>query len=245
MEVTVETEKFSAAMRYFAAKLNRGVGETVKEQSRLLAENLRKLTPPANAKQGKNRVEADIKKVYLANEWFEQKFAFRNIKLKERIVDLIQKKDSRELNLLFFRSVALSRLEVEQFNRQRHERGRDSRGRVKYRQPVSFPVSGQGDVAAYTKQRQKAVGLVKGGWGQAVADLGGKSPAWLRRSTGGARDYSSYAGNPHVILFNRAPYAAALSQRMNIVSRALAGRAKAMTKSADKQIAEAKRAAGL
>lgn len=241
MKLEVATKNFSNALNTFAQKMQRGLGIVVKDEARLLAERLRALTPPSKQAQGKERVASDIRRTYQQNSWFESQFTFRNQKAKERVSALIQRQDVVALESLFERSPHLRRLKVEDFDASVHERGRDSRGRVRYKEPVSFPVASQGEVDDYIKRKQRAVGLVKSGWGRCVTQLGGKSPSWLNRSVGTVRDNSDDKENPAIILINSAPNAAAVMERTGAVERALSGRARDMVKKADKAIADARK----
>lgn len=239
MKLEVATADFAKALNAFAEKMQRDLGGVVKDEARLLAERLRRLTPPSTQAQGKKRVETDIRRTFQQNDWFESTFQFRNPKLQARVVDAVREQDAQALETVFNRSAQLRRMQVEDFNPQTHEQGRDSRGRVRYKSPVSFPVRTQGEVEAHIKRKQAAVGSVKGGWGRCVAQLGGKTPSWLNRGSGSVRDNSSDKGSPNVVLTNSAPTAAALMARTGAVERALAGRAREMAKKADKAIADA------
>jgi hypothetical protein len=244
MNGTVDISQFTKAIKTYAEKMQKGMGVVIKDESRLLAERLRQLTRPKTQTQGQNRVKFDFFKTYQTDEWFESKFRFRSEKLQAAVLKDIREQDHVALNALFARSARLSRLKVEAFSESVHRGGRDNRGRVRFKAAVSYPVGAQEQVETYLKTQQKHVGVVKGGWGRCAVLLGGKSPSWINRSTGNVRDASADRTKPSVTLINSTPYGASLMERLNVVPRALAGRAKAIIAGLQKTLQRAKQFSG-
>jgi hypothetical protein len=203
-----------------------------------------RLTYPKSASQGKKRVAIDIGKVYLQNEWFENIFKFTNQKLQDRIVKLVYAKNEADLFAIFLHSPKLSRIHIEPFDPNRHTRAR-VKGRVNYAAPYSFPLASQSKVKQYVSQEKKNVGLAKSGWGSCYEQLGGKPPSWLSRPVGKVEDKSDTPNTPYIRITNKVSYFESLNDKADIVSRAMAGRAKSMILSAERELARAAKEAGL
>ena len=111
--VSVETAAFNDALHRYQAYTGQELGAVVKEQARLLAKRLSDLTPPQSKAQGTKRVDIDVGRVYLRNQWFENIFSFKNQKLGDRIKDEIRKGDDEALRQIFLRSQKLNKLHLE------------------------------------------------------------------------------------------------------------------------------------
>lgn len=156
-----------------------------------------------------------------------------------------QPKGSPTLRAIFEKSPRLNKIQIEPFDRDKHKALRRN-GRVLVPNPYSFPVDQQSAVTALLKEKQKNVGLAKRGWANCSAQLGKTVPAWLgTKGAGEITDHSDAPEDAYIILTNKVGFFAALDSKANIVSRALEGRARDMIKSAERQLAEAAKAAGL
>jgi len=245
ISVEVQTQAVSEALLRYQAYTGKELGTVVKEQAKLLANRLIDLTPPKNKAQGTKRVDIDIGRVYLRNEWFENIFSFTNQRLGDRIKDEMRKGADDTLRQIFLHSQKLNRLHLEGFDPAKHKAARNTAGRVNYKYPYSYPVSQQEQIRAYIDRRKKNVGIAKSGWAACYRALGGSSPAWLSHDGGSVEDESQAAEHPYVVLTNRVAYFAGLDSKQNIVARALEGRARDMIKGAQKAVERAKRSAGL
>lgn len=214
-------------LRKFAVLANKTIGAAILEEARFLAQRLLKLTPPKNAKEGKNRVENDIGKVYLSSSWFLEKFSFKNQTFGDRVKDIIRRKDQTALQDAFEKSPKLSRLHIEPFKDSIIKKFR-TKGRVSDNvTPSSFPVSDEKGRKDYQKKKQSNVGLVKSGWANCLKALGGAVSGWLRKDgTGHIIDRTSDKTNPRVSLVNSVRYAAQLDRDKGISQAAMAGRAR-------------------
>jgi len=243
--INIETVVFTDKINEYQRLTQKAMADVLKEQARLLAERLAKLTYPASYAQGRKRVSIDIGRVYLSNRWFEEIFQFKNQKLGERVKDAVYGKDQTTLEAIFQNSTRLNRIRIEPFDRARHKSLRRA-GRVLVPNPFSFPLSQQSDVNALVKEKQGNVGLAKRGWANCAAQLGKTVPKWLSKSGAGQiTDRSADSEDAYIILSNQVPFFSALDARSNIVSRALEGRGRDMVRSAQKQLEEAKQKAGL
>lgn len=241
----VEMAVFTQKIQEYQRLTGKAMGTVVKEQARPLAERLTKFTFPTNKAQGRKRVAIDIGRVYLGSKWFEEVFQFQNQKLGQRVQNLVRAKDESALTQIFQRSSRLNRIHIEAFDRNRHQTLRRN-GRVLVPNPYSFPLAQQSQVNKLVKEKQANVGLAKRGWANCVNQLGKSVPSWLAKSGAGqVADNSGDSTNPHVILANKVGFFSAMDERSNIVSRALEGRGRDMIKSAEKQLKDAAKKAGL
>jgi hypothetical protein len=239
----VETAVFTQKIQEYQRLTGKAMGEVVREQARLLADSLTKLTYPASASVGKKRVEIDINRVYLKNSWFEDKFQFRNKKLGERVIDAVRSRNEANVETIFSKSAKLRLIRVEPFDKGTHARLRRN-GRIRVPDPRSMPLTQQGKVAALVNEKKKQVGTAKAGWAQCAAALGKSVPGWLAKAGTGAIIDNSTGADPSITLINKVGYFSRLNDKANIVSRAMQGRARIMIKSAEKQLALAAKQAG-
>lgn len=245
VSLTVATAQFNEAIRSFADKTGKELGACVKEQAKLLAEKLMRLTYPATASQGKKRVAIDVGKIYVTNNWFEETFQFTKQKLGERIKSLVYSKDEGALRSIFQNTSRLQLVRLEPFDAGLHAQMRKD-GRVPSSiKPRSFPVAQQSDIKRLVREKQRNVGLAKSGWAQCLAGLGKSAPGWLSKTGTGRVSDNTAEKSPTITMINAVPWFSRLDQKANIVARAMEGRASAMAKSADKQIALAAKATGL
>jgi hypothetical protein len=242
--VRISTAQFTAKLAEYVKTTGKGLAVAVKEQAGLLAQALTKNTYPKSASEGKRRVEIDVKRVFLSSHWWENVFKFRQVKLGERVKQLVRARDEGDVGAVFGKSPKLSKIRIERFDPRQHEKLR-RKGRVLVPDPRSYPLKEQTKIRQYIRSKGKQVGIAKAGWAGGAARLGKPQPAWLNRSgKGDAVDKTANANNPTVILANRVGYFRDLDAKANIISRSLAGRAKAMIASAKRQLAEAAKRAG-
>lgn len=245
ISLIIDEANFTKAIQEYVKLTNLEISDVLRQQGKFLAERLMKLTYPFGASQGKKRVAIDIGKVFLANEWFEDKFQFRNQKLNERVQNLVRRKEQADLEVIFNNSSRLRQLHIEPFDAARHKAARKNGGRVSYKNPFSFPLTEQSKVKKYAAEEKKNVGMAKSGWGYCWQLLGGSPPGWLKRAVGTVEDNSKAVDSPYIILTNNVSYFYDLDRKSDIVGRAMAGRQTDMIKSAKYALERAARAAGL
>lgn len=240
----VDTTIFNEKLREYRRLTGKSWQVVVKQQAKLVAQRLMQLTFPSKKADGSKRVAIDIGRVYLTNEWFEDKFQFRNEHLGKRIQTAVRAGDSNTLQTIFANSAKLNRLHIEPFDAQKHKTARRN-GRVGFPSPFSYPLTQQGAIKKLVTQKKKNVGMARSGWGDCLQQLGGKPPKWSAMSGNGTvEDGSQQEDNPYVIMTNTVPYFAAMDGKSNIVSRALAGRTRDMLAEAEKSLQQAAKAAG-
>lgn len=242
--IRIEQAVFTSKIQQYQKLTGKKIGDVVREQAKLVAQELTKLTYPASASVGKRRVDIDVNRVYLKNSWFEEKFQFKNKKLGERVIDAVRSKNTSAVETIFSKSAKLRLIRVEPFDKGTHARLRRN-GRILVPNPRSMPLQQQGQVKAFLNEKKKQVGTAKSGWAQCAALLGKSAPGWLNKSGTGAIKDNSHSENPSITLTNKVSYFSRLNEKANIVSRALAGRAKIMIKSAERQLELAAKQAGL
>jgi hypothetical protein len=99
--ISVEDLEFRRKLQRFQELTGKSLGDVLREQAKLLAERLMRLTYPKSASQGKKRVAIDIGRVYLQNEWFENIFQFTNQSLQTRITNLVRGRQQADLEAIF------------------------------------------------------------------------------------------------------------------------------------------------
>jgi hypothetical protein len=241
--ISVEDLEFRRKLQRFQELTGKSLGDVLREQAKLLAERLMRLTYPKSASQGKKRVAIDIGRVYLQNEWFENIFQFTNQSLQTRITNLVRGRQQADLEAIFRNSPKLVRIHIEPFDPGKHKAARRG-GRVNLPAPFSFPLQSQSKVRKYVSQEKKNVGLAKSGWGSCFQQLGGSPPSWLARPAGFVDDRSDSPDNPYITLTNKISYFEAIDSKGNIVSRALAGRGQSMIAAAERALDRAAKGAG-
>jgi hypothetical protein len=162
----------------------------------LWGRDLMRETYPKSAKQGQDRVQKDIMRV------FDTTANLRGEKLKDR-VDM----DEAEFDI----GVMKLRPRWNAANiKPIHAESRDSRGRVR-KQSVRYYVR-EPELTAYIKQQKTRVGRLKAGWIAVAQRYGLPIPAWVARHGGGESGFLDTL-NPstlqgHLTAINNVPYAA-------------------------------------
>lgn len=250
IQVAIDYADFSNSLNYFQRQTQKGMGEVIKQQAILLAKRIVDFTYPVKSKgssalnTGKNAVERDIKRVYLRNDWWEDKFNFKNQKIDERIKKLVKSKKGYDLDAIFKNSNRLSKIHIETFDESKHKFARRE-GKVNYHHPYSYPLYEQTKINKYVADKKKEVGTAKSGFGHCIALLGGNPAAWINKPLGKVEDQSGLTENPYIIMTNQVSFFGAMDSKYNIISRALQTRSRDMVKNADTIVRKAAREAGL
>jgi len=234
MNITVQRFNFDNKLRRLAQVLNKSVPDVVKDEARLTAERLTKLTPPKGSKQGRDKVKMDINRVYLTPSWFLETFSFRNRKLDDKVKSAVRSVNETSLQRIFEKSRKLSRLHIEPFTESLINRLRRNGAVAKGIAPFSFPLKDAARVKEYQKKKLKLVGLVKSGWATCAKLLGGSVANWLNRA--GTSSVRILNAGFMVHITNKIGYFRDLDVKNNIISTALAGRKKDMATRLNREI---------
>jgi hypothetical protein len=237
-QVTIEDLILREALQNYKRLTGKAIKDVLIEQAKLLAQRLMKLTFPYSKAQGNKRVQIDIGRVYLRNQWFEETFTFKNQRMQDRVKNLVLAKNVADLEIIFNNSPKLRQLHIEPFDPARHAAARRN-GRVNYPRPWSFPLTEQNKVNQYITAKTKQVGYAKSGWAKCVSLLGGSIPGWLNKDAGAIVNESDAAEKPYITLINTVDYFEKLDSKGNIVNRALEGRAIDMIKAAESALKRA------
>ena len=217
---------FQSRIREYASTAKKEIGQAVKEEAKLTAQALMKLTPPKTASAGKARIKSDIERVYLQPKWFTEVFQFKLFVVEENVKKMVREANIEGLTTFFQRSAKLSRLHLEPFNTSIIERFRHG-GRVAKRvAPFSFPLQDEGQRKAYEQRKLKTAGMAKSGWAACFQMLGGSAAGWLTRSNTGEAVKNS---EESYTLVNKVKYMAELSSKLNIIPFALANRQRSLS----------------
>jgi hypothetical protein len=131
-------------------------------------------TPPKTAKQGKIAVERDV------NRALPTLPVFKNQGLKDAAERILATGDTVALQKFLSGINGMEGIQVKSFSPSLHTSARNKRGRVNRRQR-NYIVADSKQVAAYRKDKIKAVGTARAGYVPALRSLGGKVPRWIQK----------------------------------------------------------------
>lgn len=232
MGLTCNIEVFENNLRRYAVIAGKSIWSAVKEEALDISKRLTSITPPKSAKQGKKRIESDIKRVYLMNEWFLEKFQFKSTALGEKVKSAVRLADKGSLEEVFNRSAKFSRIHIENFNESIHKRFRRNGRVAKGVAPFSYPLSDQTKVTNFIKEKSKRAGLVKSGWAACVKALGGSVAKWTDKGSASGSVIQNEK-EKYIILTNNIQYA---SSFINAYRAVLRGRSKELAKKTEKAL---------
>ena len=224
MQIEINDSEFQLALHKFQQTTEASWQEVVQYQAKQLAKRLTDLTPPYSKSTALKAVAIDIGKVFLVNAWFEDKFAFTNEQLSERVKKYVKAQKTDALDIIFKRSPNLRKIHIEPFDASKLKGSRKN-GRVTYKQPFSYPLSEQQKIKAFLKERQLNIATAKSGWGVCWKKLGGNPAAWMAKPVGIVDDSKLHdRANPMLTITNDVSYFKKLNDRLNITAKALNGR---------------------
>lgn len=205
--------EFNRALVKFQVDTEMGWPEVIRIQAKAMLKRLLDWTAPkginkAAQKQGKAKVEQDVRRVFTAFEHFE----FRDLGIQRAW----EEGDQETLEKIFKNSPKLSQFTLlHQPKEEIHEAAR-RRGRVPRRNKARHVIMGKGRQAGarlldrYITKRMKRVGRAMAGWIRAASHLSEKFPAWIRKSggalEGGVRDETRNRIHPRIIMTNTVDY---------------------------------------
>lgn len=223
--ITVDDARFRLALRELV-KLE-GAG-AVRDQARLLAEELIRKTPPFKHPKANTDQRAGKRAV-----WIELARAVHPIqagKWRDPAIQLaIRRKDAAAMERVLskLRPLQVAPWTVTPFHPVLHRERRDGRGKVRKDWPVAtFDVR---EWRAYLRRQMGKVGRLKASWAPAARRLGARMPAYV---AGQPMPSGSFEDNLHVAglpSFTMISYGKGIQYHVaRAVPRALLGRAKAM-----------------
>lgn len=224
LELTLDRRSFDRALRTFSKQYGVSMREVMVDQFRLIVNQLVRMTPPKNLKQGRQSIERDLNKAFVpldeakALEFMEKNF-------KDRVPGHVF--DS-EGDMASF-----------------HAARRGGRGKVR----KSGVIARFGDLKIYDKRYVRSrdfrrylrevnrrVGILKSGWMAAVNKFGGKAPNFVSRHGAGhgtAADRMDRNGNGYLEAVNKVPY---IGRHRTLLSSAVKGRERAVTQHFDREL---------
>jgi hypothetical protein len=195
--------------------------EAVRDNARLLAVEFGRRTQPFGTRQeaGEARVEKDIGKIIKTEEDGPGAMigAVTNARIKARLEQLASE-NRWDVVETIFRNIGFlnSWGDMEYVGaglRQIHQRNRNPRTGRTVRKASKLFFAEAGTLQSYIAEIQRRVGMSKGGWAAAAAEINtssrtGRFPAWVTRhqANGSATDNTNNLNEPTVTLTNSVPW---------------------------------------
>ena len=230
-QVICSTKIFQSSLRKYAAISGKDIFDAIKDEARLIAQRIMKVTPPKTQAKGKKKIGDDIKRVYLTNEWFLEKFEFNKLTLGDRVKELIRGTNESALKKIVANSPKMDRIFIESFNPSTLERFRHNGKVPKGVAPYSYPVSNQSGILNLIAKKQLSNGMAKAGWGACIKKLGGTVAGWLGKGDKGEVIIDEVGQS--VTIINKVEYAANLDARGNFSNMVCRGRDKELATKID------------
>jgi len=247
VSASLDATSFDLAAAAFIASSKREPGAILRQQAKLFVKDVVHFTPPfpknaisaslnEHRKVGLRAVARDIRKVFMPASKLKMLATPENPKLAQKILGYIRSGNWTKLNGIlphaaprlqgmitaghFIRSATLNI-----HNSRRGVNGRVVGGR-------RIVVMNASSINAVLKTQQAKVGTAKAGWMAAARHFQLTLPGWIsRNSTAGyCLDRSTSTLTPFIEIANLVKDAGVYESNVHIVSRALAQRARAMTK---------------
>ena len=194
----MDLQAFADAGRELMDELGKTEAEFLKQQGRLLLDDLVHMTPPfirgssgkgitsqsyaLQRKVGENAVKRDIKKVFRPFSPLGRYLARKSTDkhMQQRIADY-----AADGNLTAIRTIVKDMLGQKTDVRREVEPAlqmvrRNKKGRVSSDYPITF-ILNERQLKSYIKEVQSHVGFSKSGWARAAQALGYKMPNWITR----------------------------------------------------------------
>jgi len=211
-------EELNAAIMRLVGDLNIPFQEVFPQEVKLLATEFMKRTPPFpnGDMAGSNDKQAQTAGVTVAGGDVDRSqtpvgIAFKEESKNKWLRKIIRKKDVEKLKAAFRHIPTMTGWTVQTFNSEVHKRLRGrTGGRYKVSSRHRIMTLDNAKQKTYKKKEEKQVGWMKSGWAVAVAMLGGRVPAWIKRHLGDApggieMDVGDNNKAPFVRIWNNAP----------------------------------------
>lgn len=230
----VDLRQFEEFIRRRVALGREPVAAIVRAEGKLLAGDLTKLTPPfgslsgreswgAQRRIGNRAIEKDINRAFKSIDDL-QLLASPAGPVGERALMLLRRRDFVGLEAIL-RNVGISDFSAVDFLAgelmAEHEATRDNRGRVRAGTVARWARGRK--IRKLIRDRQKAVGKAKAGWGVSYMRLGGRVPAWISRhgSRQGFLSERVQGVNPRIVISNSTRDIRAIDRTARVVPRAV------------------------
>jgi hypothetical protein len=199
ISIVADTRKLEDALYLLAKEARVAPGQVIREESRLFAEQIVKLTPPASLAQGRGAVARDFYRAVGVLD--KNSFAKAKQEIREPMRELIRRKDNATLEH------ALNEMDnrgwrVKPFVKTDHTARRNKYGRVPRK---SFVMTTDATAARrHLRLKQQMVGWAKGAWVAVIRATGGRVSSWYGRHeslAGYAK--TNFGENPSVLAVAR------------------------------------------
>lgn len=194
ISIQANTRELENKLYLLAKEARVSPAQVIKEEARLVTENIIKLTPPKTNAQGRAAVNRDFSKAVGVLD--QDSFARAKQETREAMRALIRKRDNIALEKAL-RAMDKRPWQVKPFAKSEHTDRRNAYGRVNRR---SFVVTTDANAAKkYLRGVQRSVGWAKGAWVAALIATGGRAPNWYARHAAAAGfAVANFGENPSV-----------------------------------------------
>lgn len=193
-----EKYRFYGSLRGFDM---RGV---VLEQSRSYGRRLVRDTPPRTRKQGRDRVVAQLRRLFFDPGPQNLTQKIKNPLLRKRIHQLVAAQNISGLQKLLDNMGIDAKVIAGSELKRVHEANRNSVGNVRKKVDSHWVIE-RGSLAQYIERKRSHVGMGKAGWAKGQIAAGGKAANWITTHTsrvGQFKDRSGLANNPFFEITN-------------------------------------------
>jgi hypothetical protein len=230
MKVSIQTNeaKYRATLGQLVAHTRKAPAEVIRQQARLLFQEVERRTPPKTLAQGRARVKKDVETTVKplspkklrkpsVRAWYER--------VREQEGEPLQK---------FMETIFGKRSVVVPFSPALHMQNRDKRGRAI---PTPYVTKDVRKEEAYIAKRRMMIGRARGGWAGAVEALGGSVAAWVSKwkRKGAFADKLNSMVNAHLVGTNMSEWAEG-GDEDRIISSAMMIRSRKMLQNIENQI---------
>ncbi len=252
---TIDRTAFAQAAKRLQAARRVSFQKLLRDQAKLFVRDLMKLTPPRGRnpisetyndqrRRGEKRVTSDIARVFVPAASLKVIEHPQNKELAEQLGKAIRRGDLQAVEVILQRMGIQGHVALEP-DPAVHENARNSRGRVRTRNPTFILRSNS--LKRYIKRQVGHVGKAKAGWLPAANALGVETPQWISRHGGSTPGYisdqSSNPDQPSITVGNLVVYASSFHD-INMIEVALRMREASMKTQTEKIIAGEIRKAG-
>lgn len=189
MSVAVDTGDLEAKLHILAKTVRATPGQVIREETKGLAQQIIRLTPPRNLAQGRKAVATDLSRIV----WSPDPDTIKWAPLKEAF----EKRDVAKATALMAQKGKTFTTDVGAIAAQ-HLKMRTPRGRIN-RGVKPFLVAFARTARAYVRDVQSRVGWARGAWVRALLSAGGTAPSWIARHAAKAGTViANFGENPSV-----------------------------------------------
>jgi hypothetical protein len=199
----VVTKGFEDALVKYKVAVQKGWAKVVRQQARLVAEKVMKVTPPvkrgggmSEKKKGEAAVTRDVNKVFAdlggtkwENESLDKMWRAGNFEGVKAALE--NSPNYHDMPIAKYERVFPYPIK----NIHQSARGNKPRS-VPKNWTTRYAVGAKGTEKKYIRDVQSHVGKSKSGWLAAIVKLGGRAPAWVSRHGTSRGSVSDKAGNP-------------------------------------------------